>query len=111
MLLSLIALIYQIGVIVEETTYAQIQHETNIIEHQQQQKEVEEKAFIPTKKITMILEDTEIEIAPGEKVKAWAFNGTVPGPTIRATEGENISIVFLNNGVLSSHYAFSWHSR
>ena len=51
----------------------------------------ESKEFIPNKKITMILEDTEIEIAPGEKVKTWAFNGTAPGPTIRATEGENIS--------------------
>ena len=45
------------------------------------------EAFNPTKKITMILEDTEIEIAPGEKIKTWAFNGTVPGPTVRLTEG------------------------
>ena len=100
LLLSLITLICQIGVL-PDITYAQIQHETNIIEHQQPQEEQEEKekAFIPNKKITMILEDTEIEIAPGEKVKTWAFNGTAPGPTIRAKEGENISIVFLNKGV------------
>ena len=97
MLLSLITLIYQVGVLTE-ITFAQIQHGTDIIEHQQQQEQEEEEAFIPTKKITIILEDTEIEIAPGEKVKAWAFNGTVPGPTIRATEGENISIFFLNKG-------------
>ena len=54
--------------------------------------------FTPNKKITMILDDTEIEIAPGEKVKAWAFNGTVPGPVIRLTEAENVSILFVNNG-------------
>ena len=83
-LLSLITLIYLIGVLAE-TTYAQIQPETNIIEHQQhEQEQEEEKAFIPIKKMTIILEDTEIEIAKGEKVKAWAFNGTAPGPTIRA---------------------------
>jgi FtsP/CotA-like multicopper oxidase with cupredoxin domain len=64
-----------------------------IVEQQEQ-----EEAFTPTKKITMILEDTEIEISKGEKVKAWAFNGTVPGPTVRATEGENISILFVNKG-------------
>ena len=57
------------------------------------------EAFNPTKKITMILEDTEIEIAPGEKIKTWAFNGTVPGPTVRLTEGEKVSILFINNGI------------
>lgn len=58
----------------------------------------ESKEFIPNKKITIILDDTEIEIAPGEKVKAWAFNGTVPGPTVRLMEAENVSILFVNNG-------------
>ncbi len=58
----------------------------------------ESKEFSPNKKITMILDDTEIEIAPGEKVKAWAFNGTVPGPTVRLMEAENVSILFVNNG-------------
>ena len=37
MMLLSFTLIYQIGLIEEETTYAQVQHETNIIEHQQQQ--------------------------------------------------------------------------
>src|SRR4051812_23172583 len=31
--------------------------------------------------------DREIEIAPGVYFPAWTFNGQVPGPTIRATEG------------------------
>src|SRR3989337_2148846 len=31
--------------------------------------------------------DREIEIAPGVFFPAWTFNGQVPGPTIRATEG------------------------
>jgi len=56
------------------------------------------EGFSPTKKLTMILENTEIEIAPGEKMKTWAFNGTVPGPTVRLTQGENVSIIFVNNG-------------
>lgn len=58
------------------------------------------EGFSPTRKLTMILENTEIEISPGEKIKTWAFNGTVPGPTIRLTEGENASILFVNNGTL-----------
>jgi nitrite reductase (NO-forming) len=48
------------------------------------------------KEITLIAEDAELEIAPGKRVKTWTFNGTVPAPTIRLTEGENITIKFIN---------------
>ena len=43
-------------------------------------------------------EDRDIEIAPGITFPAWTFNGRVPGPTLRATEGEKLRIVFRNNG-------------
>lgn len=43
-------------------------------------------------------EDREIEIAPGVVFPAWAYNGQVPGPTIRATEGDTIRIYFTNRG-------------
>ena len=38
----------------------------------------------------------EIEIAPGVFFPAWTYNGRVPGPTIRATEGDRIRIRFVN---------------
>jgi len=40
----------------------------------------------------------EIEIAPGVFFPAWTYNGQVPGPTIRATDGDLIRIHFLNQG-------------
>ncbi|OQM75636.1 multicopper oxidase domain-containing protein [Manganibacter manganicus] len=43
-------------------------------------------------------EDKEIEIAPGVMFPAWTFNGRVPGPALRAVEGERLRIVFQNNG-------------
>lgn len=43
-------------------------------------------------------EDKEIEIAPGIMFPAWTYNGRVPGPSLRATEGERLRIVFANNG-------------
>jgi plastocyanin len=49
-----------------------------------------------TRIITLVTEDVEIDIAPGKKVKAWTFNGTVPGPTIRLAEGENVTIKYIN---------------
>jgi manganese oxidase len=42
--------------------------------------------------------DREIELAPGVFFPAWAFNGQVPGPTIRAVEGDRIRIHFTNAG-------------
>jgi FtsP/CotA-like multicopper oxidase with cupredoxin domain len=42
--------------------------------------------------------DREIEIAPGVFYPAWTYNGQVPGPTIRATEGDRIRVHFRNLG-------------
>src|ERR687897_1461797 len=36
----------------------------------------------------LVAEEKEIEVAPGVKYAAWAYNGRVPGPTLRAREGE-----------------------
>lgn len=43
-------------------------------------------------------EDKEIEIAPGILFPAWTYNGRVPGPSLRATEGDRLKIVFRNSG-------------
>jgi FtsP/CotA-like multicopper oxidase with cupredoxin domain len=42
--------------------------------------------------------DKEVEIAPGVMFPAWTFNGRVPGPALRATEGDRLRIIFRNNG-------------
>jgi FtsP/CotA-like multicopper oxidase with cupredoxin domain len=47
-----------------------------------------------------VREDSEHEVAPGIKVPAWTFNGTVPGPILRATEGDIIRVKMVNNGTL-----------
>lgn len=46
----------------------------------------------------VIGQDKEIEIIPGVTFPAWTYNGRVPGPTLRATEGDRLRIVFQNNG-------------
>ena len=44
----------------------------------------------------IVAADKEIEIAPGIKYPAWTFNGRVPGPSLRAREGELLRIRFVN---------------
>jgi FtsP/CotA-like multicopper oxidase with cupredoxin domain len=51
------------------------------------------------REFTIIAEDDKImEISPGVFYNVWTFNGTVPGPTIRATEGDIVKVKFINNG-------------
>jgi len=37
-----------------------------------------------------------IEVVPGIEYPAWTYNGRIPGPTIRCTEGDRIRIHFAN---------------
>ena len=47
---------------------------------------------------SIVAVDKEIEIAPGIFFPAWTYNGRIPGPTLRATEGDRVRIAFVNNG-------------
>jgi FtsP/CotA-like multicopper oxidase with cupredoxin domain len=42
--------------------------------------------------------DKTIEVAPGVYYNAWTYNGTVPGPVVRATEDDLLRVNFVNGG-------------
>ena len=51
------------------------------------------------REFTLVADDRQtMEISPGVFYNIWAFNGTIPGTTLRATEGDLIRIIFINNG-------------
>src|SRR5918994_949426 len=54
----------------------------------------------------LVAEDREIEVAPGVFYPAWTYNGQVPGPTIRCTEGDRIRVRFTNKGTHSHSIHF-----
>jgi len=47
---------------------------------------------------SLVATDKQIEVAPGVYFDAWAYNGQVPGPTIRCTEGDRLRVNFANAG-------------
>jgi FtsP/CotA-like multicopper oxidase with cupredoxin domain len=47
---------------------------------------------------TLVAHDREVEVAPGILFPAWTYNGTVPGPVIRATEDDLLRVDFVNAG-------------
>lgn len=44
----------------------------------------------------IVATNKEIEVAPGIHYPAWTYNGRIPGPTIRCTEGDFIRVHFVN---------------
>lgn len=48
------------------------------------------------REFTVEASDIEIEVAPGVYFAAWAYNGQVPGPTFRCTQGDRLRFNFIN---------------
>lgn len=58
----------------------------------------------------LVAVDRDIEVAPGLFFPAWTYNGQVPGPTLRATEGDRVRVTFLNEGSHPHTIHFhGWH--
>jgi FtsP/CotA-like multicopper oxidase with cupredoxin domain len=53
-----------------------------------------------TREWTLTAVDHEFEVAPGVTFAGWSYNGRIPGPTLRCTEGDRLRIRFVN---VSSH--------
>jgi len=56
---------------------------------------------------TLTAAATSWEISPGQIVSAWTYNGTVPGPVIRAHPGDTIRVTLVN--ALPEPTTIHWH--
>jgi plastocyanin len=59
-----------------------------------------------TKVFTLESSIIDWHTAPGKTVKAWAYNGMVPGPWIRSEPGDHVKIVLLNHLPVSTDIHF-----
>jgi manganese oxidase len=55
----------------------------------------------------LIAEPVNREFAPGMVVNCWGYNGSTPGPTIEAVEGDRVRILVENR--LPEHTTIHWH--
>jgi FtsP/CotA-like multicopper oxidase with cupredoxin domain len=46
----------------------------------------------------IVAADRDVEVAAGVSFAAWTYNGTVPGPVVRATEDDILEVRFVNGG-------------
>lgn len=51
------------------------------------------------KEFEIVAEDRIMDV-DGIEFVVWSYNGTVPGPTMRVTDGDNVRIKFTNKGTL-----------
>jgi manganese oxidase len=51
-----------------------------------------------SREYTLVAHDREVEVAPGVFFPAWTYNGSVPGPVIRATQDDLLRVHFVNAG-------------
>lgn len=49
-----------------------------------------------TKQFDLTTEIVDWEVSPGKIVKAWAYNGIVPGPLLRTNVGDKVKLVVTN---------------
>jgi len=59
------------------------------------------------KEFHLVAEEVEHEFAPGCRAKCWGYNGSTPGPTIEAVEGDRVRILVTNR--LSEPTSIHWH--
>jgi FtsP/CotA-like multicopper oxidase with cupredoxin domain len=59
------------------------------------------------KEFHLVAEPVVRELAPGMKANLWGYNGSSPGPTIEAVEGDRVRIFVTNK--LPEHTTVHWH--
>ncbi|MEK7643640.1 MAG: multicopper oxidase domain-containing protein [Patescibacteria group bacterium] len=59
------------------------------------------------KEFRLTAQEFRWEYQPGKFIHAWGYNGMVPGPTIRATEGEKVRVIVKNE--LNVDTSVHWH--
>lgn len=68
---------------------------------------VQKPAAKPDVVLTLTARAVEWELAPDKVIKAWSYNGRVPGETIRVREGDQVQVVLQND--LPEPTTVHWH--
>ena len=63
-----------------------------------------------TVKVHLNARPAVVKVAPGVRMHAWTFNGTVPGPVIRAKEGDTVEVTLHNAHTRHAHSPGMFHS-
>ena len=59
-----------------------------------------------THRVTLTVEEVELEVAPGVRQKRWTFDGAVPGPTLHGRVGDTFVVTLVNHASMGHSVDF-----
>ncbi|MGL3149994.1 multicopper oxidase domain-containing protein [Microbacterium sp. A82] len=59
-----------------------------------------------THQVTLTVQDTVMEVAPGITQTLWTYNGTAPGPTLHGRVGDTFEVTLVNDGSMGHSIDF-----
>jgi len=69
---------------------------------------VDPPSSAPLKAFTLTAQTATIDLGLGEKVEAWTFNGTAPGPELRVQQGDQVVVKLINKDIAAG-VTIHWH--
>ena len=57
--------------------------------------------------VNLVAKFADVEVAPGKRVRAWTYNGGLPGPLIKGKVGDRLIVHFTNE--LDQETTVHWH--
>lgn len=63
----------------------------------------------PDRRFSLIAQAKKVKLASGKTVDAWTYNGQVPGPQLRVTEGDLVEIKLRNELPGKTPVTIHWH--
>lgn len=68
-------------------------------------------SWAKTVKVTMHAKETSVAIDnKGTQYAAWTFDGTIPGPVVRVTEGDTVEFTLINDKENKNSHAMDFHA-
>jgi nitrite reductase (NO-forming) len=62
-------------------------------------------------RVTLTIEELELQVAPGVWQRRWTYNGTSPGPTLHGRVGDVFEVTLVNHGSMGHSIDFHAGSR
>jgi nitrite reductase (NO-forming) len=59
-------------------------------------------------RVRFVIRDTIIQVSKSAAYRAWTFEGTVPGPTVRVTQGDSVDFTLVNSA--SMPHSMDFHA-
>lgn len=80
---------------------------TALSNHAYAQNMIKPKEGQPIKKFSLLAKESSLKINPDINMSVWTYNGTVPGPEIRVTQGDFVQVELKNE--LKDPVTIHWH--